>query len=44
MTPEVYVKFIPENVPTSAERLQNLKDTREEVQKVLEKQQQRRQA
>jgi hypothetical protein len=44
MTPEVYVKFIPENVPTSAERLQNLKDTRKEVQKVLEKQQQRRQA
>jgi RNase H-like domain found in reverse transcriptase/Integrase zinc binding domain/Chromo (CHRromatin Organisation MOdifier) domain len=44
MTPEVYIKFIPENVPTSAERLQNLKDTRKEVQKVLEKQQQRRQA
>jgi hypothetical protein len=44
MTPEVHVKFILENVPTSAERLQNLEDTWKEVQKVLEKQQQQRQA
>jgi hypothetical protein len=33
--PQVHVKFLPENVPASIERIQPLKDTREQTQKLL---------
>jgi hypothetical protein len=33
--PQVHVKFLPEDVPTSADRIKQLTDTRQEVQKLL---------
>jgi hypothetical protein len=40
--PQVHVKFLPENVPASAERVKQLEETRTEVQKLLETLQQRK--
>jgi hypothetical protein len=40
--PQVHVKFLPENVPASADRIKLLEDMRKEVQTLLEHQQQQK--
>jgi hypothetical protein len=40
--PQVHVKFLPENVPASADRIRLLEDTRKEVQTLLERHQQQK--
>jgi hypothetical protein len=34
--PQVHIKFLPENVPASINQVQQLKDTQEQTQKLLE--------
>jgi hypothetical protein len=34
--PQVHIKFLPEDIPTSADHIKQLTDTRQEVQKLLE--------
>ena len=42
--PQVHVKFIPENVSAAIDRIKDLDQTRQEVQKILETSQKRKQA
>ena len=42
--PQVHIKFLPDSIPATADRLQDLEQTRRQVQKVLEAQQQRKQS